>query len=170
MTSFCFHYRDVLARQKKEAEHHAAKLQDEYTLLMAAARDEGPAGRLLDLQSKLAAHQMQCTAVRLISPCLTVNAYSKPAVNSTCCCSRTQLLACCWHSTLQQTAACFISTGTVADRAMAVARCLLSPYAPVFWLLLKACSVCGYRPHTAASLSPNPVTCVGACLMLDALL
>ncbi|DBA79041.1 TPA: hypothetical protein ACH3X1_008903 [Trebouxia sp. C0004] len=54
--------RDVLARQKKEAEHHAAKLQNECTLLMAAAREEGPAGHLLDLQSKLAAHQARCTS------------------------------------------------------------------------------------------------------------
>ena len=80
MTSFCLHYnncnyRDVLARQKKEAEHHAAKLQDEYTLLMAAARDEGPAGHLLDLQSKLAAHQTQCIAVRLVLACLIVNGF-----------------------------------------------------------------------------------------------
>lgn len=95
MTSICVHYREVLARQKKEAEQHADKLQDEYTLLMAAARDEGPAGQLLDLQSKLAAHQTQCIAVRLISPCLIVNAYLKPAVNSTCCCIRAQQLACC---------------------------------------------------------------------------
>ncbi|DBA92979.1 TPA: hypothetical protein ACH3X2_003324 [Trebouxia sp. C0005] len=54
--------RNVLARQKKEAEHHAAKLQDEYTHVMAAARDEGPGGPLLDLQSKLAAHQTRCIA------------------------------------------------------------------------------------------------------------
>ena len=95
MTFFCLHHRDVLARQKKEAEHHAAKLQDEYTLLMAAARDQGPAGRLLDMQSKLAAHQTQCIAVRLISPRLDLNAYSRPAANLHAAALGSHLLAFC---------------------------------------------------------------------------
>ena len=163
MTFFCLHHRDVLARQNKEAEHHAAKLQDEYTLLMAAARDQGPAGRLLDMQSKLAAHQTQCIVVRLISPCLDFNAYSRPAADSTCCCIG-EPFAGLLLATMQQTAACSyrlvqLQTSWVA---LAVACCLLSIFAPVFHLLLKACSVCGYTPHTAASLSPKPVTCVGA--------
>ncbi len=52
--------------------------------------------------------------------------------------------------------------------ALAVTCCLSSPSAPVFWLLLKACSVCGHRPHTAGSLGPKPVTFIKACLVLDA--
>lgn len=147
MTSICVHDREVLVRQNKEAEQHADTLQDEYTLLMAAARDEGPAGQLLDLQSKLAAHQTQCIAVRLISPCLIVNAYSKPAVNSTCCCSRAQLLPAAGTQlcSRQQHASYHLVQLQTARLAVAIARCLLSPYAPVFWLLLKACSDCGYR-------------------------
>ena len=124
MTFFCLHHRDVLARQNKEAEHHAAKLQDEYTLLMAAARDQGPAGRLLDMQSKLAAHQTQCIAVRLISPCLGFNAYSRPAADSTCCCIG-EPFAGLLLAIMQQTAACFISTGTVADFLAGTCCCML---------------------------------------------
>ncbi len=159
MTSFCFQYRDVLAKQKKEAEHHAAKLQDEYTLLMAAAREEGPAGHLLDLQSKLAAHQTQCIAVRLNSPCLIVNAYSKPAVNSTCCCSRAQLLACCWHSTLQQTAACFISSGTVADCQAGSCHCTLLVVSICSCLLVATQSLQRLRLHTTHCRQSEPKAC-----------
>ena len=74
-------------------------------------------------------------------------------------CASTQLL--------QQTTAGLISACT-AGLPVTIARCLSSPSAPVFWLLLKACSVCGHRPHTVGSLGPKPVTSITACLMLDA--
>jgi len=151
VTLFCLHCRTVLAGQKKEAENDAAKLQDEYTLLMAAARDEGPAGHLLDLRSKLAAHQTQCIAVRLIAACLIitiiVNGNREPAVNSTCCCSGgpvAGLLLALNRCCRQQRVSYQLVQPQTAWLAVAIARCLLPTSAPVFWLPLKACRVCGH--------------------------
>ena len=56
-------YRHALARQEAEAKQRADRLHEQYISLMAAVREEGPAGHLLDLQAQLAAICQQCSKV-----------------------------------------------------------------------------------------------------------